>query len=103
MRITALVIEQEVKKGTSAGSGKPYSLHLLRILEQSRPGRKVLRDPLDVTLTDDDNDLIGTLQGKVVAIDITGMKGGKYGVECKGFVVRSVATEIQSEDVTAAA
>lgn len=108
MRILARVLTEKTNAGTSAKTGKPYSITTVRLLELAEhEEQKVAENPLTVTLSKSDNDLIGQLEGKEMLFDLYGAEIDyrKTGVEYRGSVVReprAVAAPAASSHSTAA-
>lgn len=94
MRVALKVIEERMKRGKSAKSGEAYAIFSIRGIEDSSREDK-LRDILEVTLSEDDNELEGTLEGATVVVDIYAQKPGfrGVGVECRGVIVRGASKE----------
>lgn len=99
MRVTLQIIEQRVRRGTSARTKRDYAMHTIRGIEVTK--RKVkLRDPIEVSLSDDDIDLEGQLEGQTISVDLMAVKAGQFGVEFKGAVVREAVQTAGTEDLS---
>lgn len=90
MRITAQVIEEKHRTGRNAKTGKDYEFFMVRVLEKTPKGQPKFRDPVDITLADEDVDFVGQLEGRTLMFDLEGGKPGYrgQGIEFRGRVVR---------------
>lgn len=89
MKITALVTAEETREGNK--NGKDWKMTTVTLQDMGDKPR--CKTPIEITLGDDDADLIGTLEGQTIVVNILSLESGYKGsIRANGKIERETAT-----------
>lgn len=94
MKMTALVTSEETRSGNKAG--KAWKMTTITLQDMGEKPR--CKTPVEVTLGDDDQDLVGMLEGENIVVDILSLEAGYKGaIQARGRIVRETPVQAKPQ------